>query len=91
MAEDLPPSFERFDEWYDFQAPPRPEVTVLALIDETTYAGGTMGDNHPIAWAQEYDGGRAFYTAGGHTIESFSEPLFRTHIANGILWTAGMK
>jgi type 1 glutamine amidotransferase len=48
-----------------------------------------MGDHHPIAWAHEYDGGRAFYTAGGHTIESFGEPLFRSHLADGILWADG--
>ena len=25
-----------------------------------------MGDFHPVAWYQEYDGGRAFYAALGH-------------------------
>jgi cytochrome c len=88
-AHGLPASFERFDEWYNFRSPPGPAVVVLATLDETSYQGGTMGDNHPIAWAQDYDGGRAFYTAGGHTIESFAEPLFRAHIAQGILWAAG--
>ncbi len=62
---------------------------MLATLDETTYEGGTMGNDHPIIWAQEYDGGRSFYTAGGHTVESYSEPLFRAHLANGILWAAG--
>ena len=85
----LPASFERTDEWYNFRSVPGPEVEVLAMLDETTYEGGTMGPAHPIAWAQEYDGGRSFYTAGGHTIESYSEPLFRDHLATGILWAAG--
>jgi type 1 glutamine amidotransferase len=87
-GEGLPVSFVRTDEWYNFRSAPGPEVVVLAMLDETTYEGGTMGPDHPIAWAQEYDGGRSFYTAGGHTIESYSEPLFRDHIATGILWAA---
>lgn len=85
----LPASFERVDEWYNFRSLPGPGVVVLATLDESTYEGGTMGENHPIAWAQEYDGGRSFYTGGGHTVESYSEPLFRDHIATGILWAAG--
>ena len=85
----LPLSFVRTDEWYNFRSVPGPDVVVLAMLDEATYQGGTMGPDHPIAWAQEYDGGRSFYTAGGHTIESYSEPVFRDHIATGILWAAG--
>jgi type 1 glutamine amidotransferase len=88
-GEGLPASFVRTDEWYNFRSVPGPEVVVLAMLDETTYEGGTMGPDHPIAWAQEYDGGRSFYTAGGHTIESYSEPVFRDHLATGILWAAG--
>jgi len=88
-GEGLPESFQRFDEWYNFTAPPGPEVVVLATLDETSYEGGTMGAEHPIVWAQEYEGGRSFYTGMGHTVESYSEPLFRTHLANGVTWAAG--
>ena len=81
----------RFDEWYDFLAPPPEDVTVLASIDQTTYRGSTMkGDNHPIAWCRPYDGGRSWYTAMGHTVESYVEPAFRLHILGGIAWAAGM-
>ncbi|MFZ9916464.1 MAG: ThuA domain-containing protein, partial [Phycisphaerales bacterium] len=31
---------------------------------------------------------RSWYTGGGHTKESYSEPLFRQHIEGGILWAA---
>ena len=48
-----------------------------------------MGAVHPIAWQHAYDGGRGWYTAGGHTIESYSEPLFLGHLLGGILWAAG--
>jgi type 1 glutamine amidotransferase len=43
----------------------------------------------PIAWYQEIDGGRVFYTALGHTVEDFSDPLFLGHLAGGIDWAAG--
>lgn len=87
---DLPDEVERFDEWYDFRTQPGPEVTVLAFVDESTYEGGGMGESHPIAWAQEYDGGRAVYIGFGHTSESFGEPLVRALLGNAIEWaTAG--
>jgi type 1 glutamine amidotransferase len=86
----LPSPWVRTDEWYDFRANPRPNVTVLATVDESTYTGGTMGADHPIAWTHPTPGGgRAFYTAMGHTITSYAEPLFRAHLAGAIRWVAG--
>jgi len=85
----LPARWVRRDEWYDYRASPTGRVHVLATLDETTYEGGSMGDDHPIAWCHEFDGGRAFYTGGGHMQESFEEPAFLEHLAGGILWAAG--
>jgi type 1 glutamine amidotransferase len=45
--------------------------------------------SHPIAWYQSFDGGRAFYTALGHTVEDYSDPLFLGHLAGAIEWAAG--
>ncbi len=87
----LPKRWVRTDEWYNFQGNPRSTVHVLATVDETTYTGGTNGFDHPIAWSHNYDGGRAWYTGGGHTPESFSEPLFLAHILGGIQFAAGVK
>ncbi len=87
----LPRRWTRTDEWYSFQTNPRSRVHVLATIDETTYAGGANGFDHPIAWSQNYDGGRAWYTAGGHTPESFAEPLFQAHLLGGIQFAAGIR
>lgn len=87
----LPRRWERNDEWYDFRFNPRGRVKILATIDETTYQGGLMGADHPISWCQLYDGGRAWYTAGGHTQESFNEPLFRQHLLGGIQFAARIK
>jgi type 1 glutamine amidotransferase len=80
----LPDQWPRFDEWYDFRTNPRPDVRVLATVDESTYAGGGMGADHPIAWCHRYDGGRAVYTAMGHTIEAYSDPLFLDHLRGAI-------
>lgn len=87
-VEGMPRSFERLDEWYNFRALPGDGVTVLVTIDETSYEGGTMGVLHPISWAHETQGGRSFYTAMGHTEESFDDPVVLTHLANGIVWAA---
>ncbi len=85
----LPSDWTRTDEWYDFTDNPRGRVHVLATVDESTYTGGGMGADHPIAWCHPFRGGRSFYTAGGHTAEAFSEPLFRQHLLGGIRWAAG--
>lgn len=86
----LPDPWNRFDEWYDFQQNPRSRgVTVLLTLDETSYPGGQMGADHPIAWFHEYEGGRSWYTAGGHTEASFAEPAFLEHLMGGIRYAIG--
>jgi type 1 glutamine amidotransferase len=85
----LPAQFTRFDEWYDFRDDPRPNVHVLTTVDESSYSGGTMGADHPTTWCHSFDGGRAWYTALGHTIESFSEANFLHLLLGGIMTAAG--
>lgn len=85
----LPALWVRTDEWYNFASNPRGKVNVLMTIDESTYKGGVMGADHPIAWYHEYDGGRAWYTALGHTSESYYEPLFLAHLWGGIMYAVG--
>jgi type 1 glutamine amidotransferase len=86
----LPETWSRTDEWYNFRSAVRGRVRVLARLDESSYSGGTMGADHPFAWCQEYSGGRSFYTAGGHTVESYAEPAFRAHLLGGIRYAAGV-
>jgi cytochrome c len=86
----LPEVWPRTDEWYNFRMNPRGKVHVLATLDEKTYSGGTMGADHPIAWCQNFDGGRSWYTAMGHTAESYSDPLFLLHLWGGIQGAAGI-
>ncbi|MGB5172742.1 ThuA domain-containing protein [Eudoraea sp.] len=78
----------RTDEWYNYKNI-NPDLKVLIFLDETSYEGGTNDDFHPIAWYHELDGGRAFYTGGGHTKESFDEPAFQKHILGGIDYCLG--
>jgi type 1 glutamine amidotransferase len=87
----LPSPWTRTDEWYAFQTNPRPNVHVLITLDESSYSPGTasMGSDHPITWSHEYEGGRAFYTALGHTKESYSDPLFVGMLTRAVVWAAG--
>jgi type 1 glutamine amidotransferase len=86
----LPATWVRKDEWYNFKNM-NPDVKVLLKIDETSYTGGKNGDNHPMAWYQDYEGGRVFYTELGHTEESYSDPLYLQHILGGIQYAIGIK
>lgn len=86
----LPDNWEIFDELYNYKDI-NPEVNVLATLDESTYEGGENGENHPIVWYHEFDGGRAFYTGLGHTKESYSNPVFLQHMWGGINYAMGQE
>jgi type 1 glutamine amidotransferase len=53
------------------------------------YPGKEFGDEFPLAWRHEFDGGRSWYTALGHKPEHYSDPLLMKHILGGILWAMG--
>lgn len=86
----LPKEWSRFDEWYNFTSNPREDVHVLLTLDESTYSGGSMGADHPIAWCHNFEGGRSWYEGAGHVDSSYSDPLFLEHLLGGIEWTAGV-
>ncbi|WP_136467846.1 ThuA domain-containing protein [Flagellimonas onchidii] len=79
-----------FDEWYNFKNL-NPNAHVLMRLDETSYKGGTNGNNHPIAWYHEFDGGRAFYTGLGHTEASYDDDDFKQHLLGAIEWCLRRK
>lgn len=87
-TEGMPEEFERTDEFYSFRNI-SPNINVVLEIDNDSYIGGSNPDFHPMSWYQEFDGGRSFYTAMGHTDEAFSEPLFLNHLWAGIQYAAG--
>jgi cytochrome c len=87
-TKEMPDEFERSDEFYSFKQI-NPAINVLVKIDESSYQGGKNGNNHPMSWYHEFDGGRSFYTAMGHTDATFSEPLFLNHIWAGLHYVMG--
>lgn len=84
----LPKVWKRFDELYNFKWIGT-DLKVLITIDENSYTGGGNGEDHPMAWYHEYDGGRAFYTALGHDNKSYEDPLYLQHILGGIKYVMG--
>ncbi len=84
-------TYTTFDEWYSFKENPRPNVHVLARLDESTIKHDNdewkMGD-HPLIWWNDKDGVRSFYTVFGHTHEAFQDKLIIEHMKNAINWTA---
>jgi type 1 glutamine amidotransferase len=84
----LPQRWNRTDEWYNYRTNARSTAHVLATLDESSYSGGGMGADHPHTWCKTYEGGRSFYTGGGHTQESYADPVFRAHLLGGIRYAA---
>src|SRR5699024_3361322 len=87
-TDSLPHRWTRTDEFYNFQQV-NPNINALITIDESTYDGGTMGDAHPMGWYHNFNGGRSFYTAMGHTPGTYSEPLFIKLIEGGLHYVMG--
>ncbi|MBO0939557.1 ThuA domain-containing protein [Fibrella sp. HMF5335] len=90
----LPATWRHADEWYNFRKNPRtvPNIHVLLNVDEKTYDVGEtkgMGGDHPISWTHNVGQGRMFYTALGHTAETFTEKNALQHIEGGIVWAGG--
>ena len=78
------------EEWYTYDADPRPNVRVLASVDEKTYTPDTpikMGD-HPVIWTNEHYKARNLYIFMGHRPEHFQNPAFTTLFHNAILWAS---
>lgn len=77
------------DEIYNYRRNPRGSVAVIATVDEHDYAGGTMGDDHPIAWCHGFEGGRAWYTGLGHDAAMYSDATFLRHLRRGLRYVTG--
>jgi len=88
----LPRPWVRSDEWYYFTTNPADNAALeqLLLLDETSlpadYPDAGWTGAHPLSWRQSFQGGRSFYTALGHTGESYTEDLFLATIALGVEW-----
>jgi cytochrome c len=91
------------EEWYNFTASPRGNVHVLAHLnaaivsenieepDRPGVTGTTHGNDHPIMWCHEFDGGYSAYLGPGHANATYSDPIFRGLMINAIEWAAGLS
>lgn len=77
------------DEWYTYDRSPRPNVHVLAHVDEHSYTPASevrMGD-HPVVWTNESKAARNVYFQFGHSAELFQVPDFVRMFAGALRWT----
>jgi type 1 glutamine amidotransferase len=85
----LPATMRRVDEWYYFEDY-NPEVNLLVTLDPQSIGEKDVNPN-PVSWSHEFEGGRVFYTAMGHTTESYSDRNFLNHVAAGLRWVLRRK
>lgn len=94
ITDGLASTFMHTDEWYFFQTRPEevPGMEMLLALDESTlpadYPAELKQGYHPIGWASEQFGGRVFYTAIGHSEQSFSDSTILSIIGRSIEWAA---
>jgi len=92
VMQGVPASFsiER-EEWYTYNQSPRPNVHVIASVDEATYSPGSpikMGD-HPVVWTNPNVPSRNLYIFMGHSPDLFDNTAYTTLVRNAIFWAAG--
>jgi type 1 glutamine amidotransferase len=85
----LPAAKQRTDEWYYFDDYD-PTSRLLVTLDPASIGEADVNPN-PMAWARDVEGGRVFYTAMGHTRESYSDPYFLRLVGNGMDWVLRRK
>lgn len=79
------------EEWYTYDKSPRPNVHVLASVDESTYSPARdikMGD-HPVIWTNEKYAARNIYIFMGHDPGLFQNESYKKLFSNAIFWAAG--
>ena len=78
------------EEWYTFDKSPRPNVHVLARVDEASYRPASdvkMGD-HPVVWSNEKMKARNVYFLMGHHPSLLRNKNFTKLLANALNWAA---
>ena len=82
-------TIRRTDEYYYFDDYD-PTSHLLVTLDPASIGEKDVNPN-PMSWVREVDGARVFYTAMGHTKESYSDPWFLRHVADGLDWVLRRK
>ena len=81
------------EEWYTYDKSPRPNVHVIASVDEKTYRPASevvMGD-HPVVWTNERMPARNVYMFMGHGPWLFKNAAYRQIFANAIDWAGHVR
>ena len=90
----LPAKWDTQDECYYFKEF-NPAIHILLTSDITTVKEADDGKNtkpevfgnkYPAVWCHEFDGGKAWYTALGHSKDDYSDPVYLAHIIQGLKW-----
>lgn len=87
----VPPTFHiTKDEWYTYDINPRPNVHVLASVNESSYTPNStikMGD-HPVVWTNEHVKAKNIYIFMGHDPDLFKNEAYTMLFQNAIFWAA---
>lgn len=83
------PTMRRADEWYYFDDYD-PESTLLVTLDPASIGEKDVNPN-PVSWARDFEGGRVFYTAMGHTAETYADRDFLAHLAGALRWVTAKR
>ena len=79
------------EEWYTYDKDPRPNVHVLATVDESTYSPTStikMRGDHPVVWSNLNYKARNIYIFMGHSPVLFDSKDYITLFSNAIFWAA---
>ncbi|MCC8070923.1 MAG: ThuA domain-containing protein [Bacteroidales bacterium] len=89
VMRDVNPAFVLLDdEWYTYNQSPRPNVEVLASVNEDSYNPPSeikMGD-HPVVWTNPSKAARNVYFQMGHSPKLFQSPDFTRMFHNALEW-----
>lgn len=78
------------EEWYIYDKSPRPNVDVIASVDESTYSPDSkikMGD-HPVIWSNKSVKAKNVYIFMGHSPVLFESEEYKTMFRNAVFWAA---
>ncbi|WP_259067760.1 ThuA domain-containing protein [Mucilaginibacter sp. X4EP1] len=88
----IPASFTiENEEWYTYNKSPRPNVHVIASVNESSYQpqGDIKMGDHPVVWTNEHVKARNIYIFMGHSPALFNNPVYGKIFTNAIFWAAG--
>lgn len=87
----VPNPWSRQEEWYTFTRDVRDYAPSdgAGVFSALLLANDAQFPERPTAWVNQMTGGgRVFYSAFGHDVSAFKEPLFQKLLFTGIRWAA---